>query len=144
MGSWGIKALESDTGCDIIYEIGIKYREKTIIELTDIISDTEYFPKNMEVDYYYDMEVLTITELYLNFKETGYTDLEGLKHIKSIVANKKDIQFLLQMLYDIRDEKPDKDGERELVELWKESKLWKEWKAHLLDLIYKMEKELTL
>ena len=143
MGSWGIKALESDTGCDIIYEIGTKYREKTEIILTDIISDTEFFPSTMEVDYYYDMEALTITELYLNFKEKSIVELE-MEHIKSIVANKKDIQFLLQMLYDIRDEKPDEDGERELVEIWKEGKLWNEWKTHLLDLISKMENELTL
>jgi hypothetical protein len=141
MGSWGIKALENDAGLDIIHIISETYQEKSEIKLSEIILDRNYFPEDYRnnIDYYYDVSAMVLTEIYLDFKEKGSTDLQKLEHIESIVADKKSIQFLLQMLYDIRDEKPDQDGMRELTVLWKESKLWNEWQAHLLDLIFQMK-----
>ena len=63
--------------------------------------------------------------------------------VRSFSGDKESFSFLLRYLTDIRDEVPDEDGKREIVELWKESKAYEEWKANLLSLIDRLEKALN-
>ena len=42
---------------------------------------------------------------------------------------------LLRRLRSIKNQVPDEDGEREIVELWKESNNWESWDMHLDSLI---------
>lgn len=77
------------------------------------------------------------------FKNTGqlkYEDEEDesmdlKKRVKSFSGDKKSFEFLLQYLMDIKNEVPDKDNEREIVELWKDSDVYQEWDENLNDLI---------
>ena len=81
MGSWGVKALESDNGLDLIF-----------------LLKSDYLPKHKKLT------------------------LGGL------------IGFL-------KEEVPDEDGEREIVELWKESNHWESWDKHLDSLIELLQQE---
>jgi hypothetical protein len=53
------------------------------------------------------------------------------------------LEYILKYLTDIKNEVPDKDGEREIVELWCESDSWEEWGNHLNELIEKTNDEIT-
>ena len=41
----------------------------------------------------------------------------------------------------IKNQVPDEDGEREIVELWKESNNWESWDKHLDSLIELLQQE---
>ena len=87
MGSWGVKALESDNGLDLIF-----------------LLKSDYLPKHKKLT------------------------LGGL------------IGFL-RRLRSIKNQVPDEDGEREIVELWKESNHWESWDKHLDSLIELLQQE---
>lgn len=87
---------------------------------------------------------MALTELYLLFKTTGnlkYEDedqtMDLKKRVKAFIGDQKSFEFLLQYLTDIKNEVPDKDGERETVELWKDTddNVFKDWQNHLDSLI---------
>ncbi len=71
------------------------------------------------------------------FLDTGKLDFNddeddgpALSAIKTFHADRDSLLFLLRYLRDIQNEVPDGDDEREIVELWRDSKSWKKWKAN--------------
>lgn len=158
MGAWGIKALESDNGLDVIdaLEDYIAQKPEGKVELTlgEIIATFKgglLGDRIEEIDFLYDNNAMALAELYLDFSETGemnYDNEETEKslrdRVKSFTADQASIAFVLRYLTDIRDEVPDDDGEREIVELWRESDSWDQWWAHLQQLIQQLEKEILV
>jgi hypothetical protein len=149
MGAWGIKALESDIGLDVIdfLEENIpKNYEFKLSGIIKILKDTGLLGKDFtDIDSLYDNTAIAVAELYFMFKDTGKIDYENddetksLKNIKAFTADKKSLKYVYKYLMDIKNEVPDKDGEREIVELWRESNYWDEWENHLNELIKRME-----
>lgn len=146
MGAWGISALQSDEGLDVL-----NFLEETCLpghtalkleEIIDSMKGEGFFGETFEeIDFFYDQSALALTELYLDWLDTGkFPDGESWDHIREFTASGEALGFLLRYLHDIRDEVPDEDGEREIVELWKNSR--DEWSAHLDTLIQKLEKQI--
>lgn len=152
MGAWGIKALESDAGLDVIDFLEDFYKDKTTLVLSDIIVAfiIEGFlgKTRAEIDFYFDNTAVALAELYLMFQEAGELDYDheeegvSLRKKTMFVADAESLELLFQYLMDIKNEKPDEDGEREYVELWKDSPSYEQWKAHLEHLIIELKKKL--
>lgn len=148
MGAWGIRALQSDEGLDVL-----DFLEKsclpghTALKLEELIAamkDEGFFGETFEeIDFFYDHSALALAELYLEWPDTEtFPDGELWSNIQKFTASGEALRFLLRDLRGIRDEVPDEDGEREIVELWKDSPSRDEWIAHLDTLIQKLEKQI--
>ena len=146
MGAWGIRALQSDEGLDVL-----DFLEKsclpghTALKLEELIAamkDEGFFGETFEeIDFFYDHSALALAELYLEWPDTEtFPDGELWSNIQKFTASGEALRFLLRYLRGIRDVVPDEDGEREIVELWKNSR--DEWSAHLDTLIQKLEKQI--
>lgn len=149
MGQWGIKALESDDGMDMLDFLEENYlSEHTVLalgDMLDLLTEEGFLGESFEeVDYLYDNTALALAELYVEWQETGMLNHDGEEtQLWSLVTAFTDspeaIDNLLHRLTDVRKEVPDENGERELVELWKESDSWDAWSKHLDSLIQKLE-----
>ncbi|MGN7986053.1 hypothetical protein ACTJKC_01865 [Pedobacter sp. 22226] len=129
MGSWGTKALYSDEGLDII-NLLVSFVEKyPDVEMGQLIA---YYkakgflaPDDTAIDYLYDTTAIALSEIYLEYQQTGrFTTGDGPLDIRSLVATKKGLQFLMTCLDDIIQEKPDEDGEREYVDIHRGTPGW--------------------
>jgi hypothetical protein len=160
MGAWGHKALESDEGLDVVdfvrayisseYPTGEQI-DLTLSELIPKMKEDGFFGETFDqIDFFYDHSAMALAELYFMFKKEGqlkYEDEEDesknlKKRVKSFSGDKISFEFLLQYLNDIQNEVPDEDGEREIVELWKDSNCYSEWSENLQYLISEINKEL--
>ena len=146
MGAWGIRALQSDEGLDVL-----NFLEETCLpghtalkleEIIDSMKDDGFFGETFEeIDFFYDQSALALAELYLEWPATEtFPDGELWSNIQKFTASGEALRFLLRYLRGSLDEVPDEDGEREIVELWKDSR--DEWNAHLDTLIQKLEKQI--
>ena len=153
MGAWGIKALESDEGLDVIDILENEYiPEHSIMNLEEIIQlmrDEVMLGKDLtEVDFLFDNTAIALTELYFQWKEERKFNYETenniWKKVTDFISSKKSIDILLKQLIDIKNKVPDEDGEREIVELWYENgqnPIYEEWYNHLGSLIEKLKAE---
>ncbi|WP_078129858.1 DUF4259 domain-containing protein [Leptospira alexanderi] len=145
MGSWGIKALESDEGLDVVGFLKENISDDFEFKLSEIIQLMKggllgnHFEK---IDLLYDNSAMALAELYFMFKDKGKLDFgndddndeKSLCDIRSFAADKNSLQYILKYLMDIKNEISDKDGIREIIELWQDSDSWEDWKNHLKDL----------
>ena len=151
MGSWGVKALESDNGLDLISLLKTDYLPKhkklTLGGLIGFLKEEGFLGETVsEIDFLYDNTAIALAELYSEWRETGklnYDDEDS--NVWSAITNfsasataRKD---LLRRLRSIKNQVPDEDGEREIVELWKESNHWESWDKHLDYLIERLQQE---
>ena len=153
MGAWGIKALESDEGLDVIDILKNEYiPEHSIMNLEEIIQlmrDEVMLGKDLtEVDFLFDNTAIALTELYFQWKEERKFNYETENNIwekvTDFISSKKSIDILLKQLIDIKNKVPDEDGEREIVELWYDNgqnPSYEEWYNHLGSLIEKLKSE---
>ena len=153
MGAWGIKALESDEGLDVIDILENEYiPEHSIMNLEEIIQlmrDEVMLGKDLtEVDLLFDNTAIALTELYFQWKEERKFNYETenniWKKVTDFISSKKSIDILLKQLIDIKNKVPDEDGEREIVDLWYDdgqNPSYEEWYNHLGSLIEKLKAE---
>ena len=153
MGAWGIKALESDEGLDVIDILENEYiPEHSIMNLEEIIQlmrDEVMLGKDLtEVDFLFDNTAIALTELYFQWKEERKFNYETENNIwekvTDFISSKKSIDILLKQLIDIKNKVPDEDGEREIVDLWYDdgqNPSYEEWYNHLGSLIEKLKSE---
>ena len=153
MGAWGIKALESDEGLDVIDILENEYiPEHSIVNLEEIIQlmrDEVMLGKDLtEVDFLFDNTAIALTELYFQWKEERKFNYETenniWKKVTDFISSKKSIDILLKQLIDIKNKVPDEDGEREIVDLWYDdgqNPSYEEWYNHLGSLIEKLKAE---
>lgn len=153
MGAWGIKSCESDEGLDLLYSLEEDYlaqrKEISLSEIIEFLKEEDYLGETLEdIDFSYDNNAIAIAELYTSWsKESGFigtdyddSDEEGpWSKVKVFSTDSSSLRLLLQYLYDIKNEVPDEDGEREIVELWKDSNSYEEWSEHINTLIERME-----
>lgn len=133
--------MESDEGLDLLSAI----KELLPCETVDL---SELMVKLREDDFLYDETALSLVELYIEFQENGgweYDYEEGecsLKQVRAFTADRAALDALLQHLKDIWN---DIEGscERDLVELWQETPSWDEWRAHVQQLMEKLDARLA-
>ena len=83
MGAWGIKALESDEGLDVV-DVLREYLEKfedkkeiTLKEIINLMIEEGMLGETFEdIDCLYDNTAIAISELYFDFKENGKLDYD--------------------------------------------------------------------
>jgi hypothetical protein len=153
MGAWSYKALDSDEGLDVIDFLEENIPKDYNLKLSKIISQMKggLLGKDFKnIDFLYDNTAIAIAELYFKFKDKGKLNYKNdddktksLTNICSFTANKSSLKYLLRLLTDIKNEAPDEDGEREIIELWKKSKDWKKWERNLNKLIERTIKEIN-
>lgn len=149
MGAWGVKALESDNGLDVLHFLNDYLAEHTSITLEDMVAvmkDEGLLGETFEdVDFLYDNTAMALAELYAEWLDTGKfahgEENSVWTKVTDFTASQEALDFLLRYLHDIRNEVPDEDDEREIVELWKESDSWEEWSNHLDTLVLRLEQE---
>lgn len=153
MGAWGIKALESDCGLDVVDAltdfVAEQQEEKVHLSLSQIIDllKGDLLGESFEeINFLYDNTAMALAELYLDFQKNGSLDYghedprqDLSKRVVSFDADGDAVKFLLRYLTDIRDEVPDQDGERESVELWRDSDVFEDWQRHLAGLISQLQ-----
>lgn len=155
MGAWGIKALESDEGLDVVdvlREYLEGFKNKRVITLKEIINlmiEQGMLGETLEeIEFLYDNTAIAISELYFDFKENGKLDYDDeeedettFSKLEKFSSDKKSLKYLIDYLTNIYNKVPDEDGEREIVELWKESNHWESWDKHLDSLIELLQQE---
>lgn len=150
MGAWGIKALESDEGLDVIDILTNEYvPEHQVLYLGEIIElmkvETMLGADSSQIDFLFDNTAMALAELYLQWKDDGKLDYDNEESVwdkvTDFIATKEALDVLLKQLTDIKNEVPDEDGEREIAELWKDGNSWEEWNNHLDILIQRLEHE---
>lgn len=149
MGAWSVRALDSDEGLDVV---GILAREyipnHPVMEMSEIIElmKEEGMLGNdfSEIDFLYDITAMALSELYFQWKNERNTEECVWNNVTDFTASKESIDFLLQQLTDIKNEVPDADGVREIVDLWKDAEskeVNQAWMEHLNWLIGRLVSE---
>ena len=150
MGSWGVKALESDEGLDVIDILTNEYvPEHPVLVLGEIIElmkeEVMLGADFSQIDFLFDNTAMALAELYFQWKDVGKLDYgteESVwNKVTDFMTSKEALDLLLRQLTDIKNEVPDEDGEREIAELWKNGNSWEKWNNHLDMLIQRLEQE---
>ena len=144
MGAWGVRALDSDEGLDVLDEFTDYSIENDKIKIGDLIEyfiETEFLPENPdEKDFLYDQTVMVLAELLEEYNEKGKIVLEyeddDEEEVEAEITNvsfdESDINYLTEQITDILKPK----GEiHEIYELWEDSESFQEWKEHVLSLL---------
>ena len=128
MGAWGIKALESDEGLDVLDILKNEYvPEHPVMDLGEIIQlmkeQVILGEEPSQIDFLFDNTAMALAELYFQWKDLGRLDCNSGENVwekvTGFTASKEALAFLLRQLTDIKNQVPDGDGIRESVELWK-------------------------
>ena len=158
MGAWGIKALESDEGLDVVdvlreYLEGFKNKKViTLKEIINLMIEEGMLGETFEdIDFLYDNTAIAISELYFDFKENGKLDYDDedeeettFSKLEKSSSDKKSLKYLIDYLTNIYNKVPDEAGEREIVDLWYDNGQnpnYEEWYNHLCSLIEKLKAE---
>lgn len=153
MGAWGIKALESDEGLDVLNILENEYvPEHPVMDLGEVIQlmkeQTMLGKELSQIDFLFDNTAMALAELYFQWKDHGRFDYNSgenvWRKVTGFTADKDALAFLLRQLTDIKNEVPDEDGIRESVELWKNEgggEIDPAWLEHLNWLIGRLDSE---
>ncbi len=144
MGAWGVKALDSDEGLDVLDEFTdycIENEEIKIGDLLEYFKEAGLLPENPdEIDFTYDHTVMVLGELLKEYNDTGKViinyendeDEDVEEEVTNISFDKENISYLTEQISDILNPK----GEiHETYELWEDSDSFQEWKEHNLVLL---------
>ena len=153
MGAWGIKALERDEGLDVLDILKNEYvPEHPVMDLGEMIElmkeEVMLGADFSQIDFLFDNTAMALAELYFQWKDNGKLDYDHEEAIwdkvTGFTASKEALAFLLRQLTDIKNEVPDEDGIREIVDLWKNEdsgEIAPVWSEHLDWLIKRLISE---
>ena len=153
MGAWGIKALERDEGLDVLDILKNEYvPEHPVMDLGEMIElmkeEVMLGSDFSQIDFLFDNTAMALAELYFQWKDNGKLDYDHEEAIwdkvTGFTASKEALAFLLRQLTDIKNEVPDEDGIREIMDLWKNEdsgEIAPEWLEHLNQLIDRLDLE---
>lgn len=153
MGAWGIKALERDEGLDVLDILKNEYvPEHPVMDLGEMIElmkeEVMLGSDFSQIDFLFDNTAMALAELYFQWKDNGKLDYDHEEAIwdkvTGFTASKEALAFLLRQLTDIKNEVPDEDGNREIMDLWKNEdsgEIAPAWLEHLNQLIDRLDSE---
>lgn len=153
MGAWGIKALERDEGLDVLDILKNEYvPEHPVMDLGEMIElmkeEVMLGSDFSQIDFLFDNTAMALAELYFQWKDNGKLDYyheEAIwDKVTGFTASKEALAFLLRQLTDIKNEVPDEDGIREIMDLWKNEdsgEIAPAWLEHLNQLIDRLDSE---
>ena len=154
MGAWGIKALERDEGLDVLDILKNEYvPEHPVMDLGEMIElmkeEVMLGSDFSQIDFLFDNTAMALAELYFQWKDNSKLDYDHEEaaiwdKVTGFTASKEALAFLLRQLTDIKNEVPDEDGIREIVDLWKNEdsgEIAPAWLEHLNQLIERLDSE---
>lgn len=153
MGAWGIKALERDEGLDVLDILKNEYvPEHPVMDLGEMIElmkeEVMLGSDFSQIDFLFDNTAMALAELYFQWKDNGKLDYDHEEAIwdkvTGFTASKEALAFLLRQLTDIKNEVPDEDGIRKIMDLWKNEdsgEIAPAWLEHLNQLIDRLDSE---
>lgn len=153
MGAWGIKALERDEGLDVLDILKNEYvPEHPVMDLGEMIElmkeEVMLGSDFSQIDFLFDNTAMALAELYFQWKDNSKLDYDHEEAIwdkvTGFTASKEALAFLLRQLTDIKNEVPDEDGIREIVDLWENEdsgEIAPAWLEHLNQLIDRLDSE---
>ena len=149
MGAWGITALERDEGLDVLDILKNDYvPDHPVMDLGEMIElmkeDCMLGADFSQIDFLFDNTAMALAELYFQWKDNSKLEEAIWDKVTGFTASKEALAFLLSQLGDIKNEVPDEDGIREIVELWKDEdtgEVAPEWLKHLNQLIERLAGE---
>ena len=153
MGAWGIKALERDEGLDVLDILKNEYVPEHLVmdlgEMIELMKEEGMLGEDLsDIDFLYDNTAMALAELYFQWKDNSKLDYDHEEAIwdkvTGFTASKEALAFLLRQLTDIKNEVPDEDGIREIVDLWKNEdsgEIAPAWLEHLGWLIKRLISE---
>ena len=153
MGAWGIKALERDEGLDVLDILKNEYVPEHLVmdlgEMIELMKEEGMLGEDLsDIDFLYDNTAMALAELYFQWKDNSKLDYDHEEAIwdkvTGFTASKEALAFLLRQLTDIKNEVPDEDGIREIVDLWKNEdsgEIAPAWLEHLNQLIDRLDSE---
>ena len=153
MGAWGIKALERDEGLDVLDILKNEYvPEHPVMDLGEMIElmkeEVMLGSDFSQIDFLFDNTAMALAELYFQWKDNGKLDYDHEEavwdKVTGFTASKEALAFLLRQLTDIKNEVPDEDGIREIMDLWKNEdsgEIAPAWLEHLNQLIDRLDSE---
>ena len=153
MRAWGIKALERDEGLDVLDILKNEYvPEHPVMDLGEMIElmkeEVMLGSDFSQIDFLFDNTAMALAELYFQWKDNSKLDYDHEEAIwdkvTGFTASKEALAFLLRQLTDIKNEVPDEDGIREIVDLWKNEdsgEIAPAWLEHLNQLIDRLDSE---
>ncbi|MGY3777947.1 DUF4259 domain-containing protein [Isobaculum melis] len=140
MGAWGIKALESDEGLDVVSAIGQYIEEENISvfnlqQITQQLVELGFMTENLneEEEFLYDNSTIALAELTLQMVKKEPFIYEELKKLKSYNIQKEAIQFLITFIQKI-------DDTHELVALYFNQETIKNYLKELVAELIELEK----
>ena len=150
MGNWGIRALQSDEGLDVLDRMREILADRTDVRMADFLERLRsegMLPGgagSTDVSFLYDKCATATTELLFEFREKGHLDYDdgGFRKLRSFTAGAEELEYLLHMLQDIRAGKPGRRGFREYTNISLAGPGADEWRAHMDDLIGKLSEAL--
>ena len=152
MGSWGVRAHESDCGLDLLAVAenrilrGIKFKTFHVRHITELLrahlidefAKESYGWEAQYIDFFYEYTlphdfahaVMLVAECFADYRKKGkyvIHDYEAKKnrHISEFVFTNADLEFLLTELQSIL------NPEHALYDSWKNSESLKKWQAHI-------------
>jgi len=154
VGSWGVKAHESDCGLDLLavaedrYLRGVKFNTFHVKHVTELLRThiiDEFAKENNGceshyIDFFYDYTlpyrfahaVMLIAECFAEYRQKGKyilndysTEKAKKRQIVEFIFTNKDLESLRKELQAIL------APEHSLYESWKDSDLFNEWQAHI-------------
>ena len=141
MGAWGVEALESDEGLDVLHLIFHAQRDKwTLSDMFELLRENDYMPENpADVDFFYDTAYITVAEMLVEYikdgsisYETSVNNKETTLIISDITYNDNDLMYLIDALTKLV--RP-LDEPHEFYLTWEDSDSFEEWKTHVSSLI---------
>ena len=153
MGAWGIKALERDEGLDVLDILKNEYVPEhpamDLGEMIELMKEEVMLGSDFsQIDFLFDNTAMALAELYFQWKDNSKLDYDHEEAIwdkvTGFTASKEALAFLLRQLTDIKNEVPDEDGIREIVDLWKNEdsgEIAPAWLEHLNQLIDRLDSE---
>ena len=153
MGAWGIKALERDEGLDVLDILKNEYVPEHLVmdlgEMIELMKEEGMLGEDLsDIDFLYDNTAMALAELYFQWKDNSKLDYDHEEAIwdkvTGFTASKEALAFLLRQLTDIKNEVPDEDGIREIMDLWKNEdsgEIAPAWLEHLNQLIDRLDSE---
>ena len=166
MGSWGVKAMQSDFGLDLLiiveerYLQGVKFKTFHVKHITELLRayiideftkesygwESEYidFFYSYTFPYRYDEMIILIAECLTEYLSTGRFAINIFEKGSNNPRRKKITEFIFTdddlncLLTNLRNVLNPECG---LYESWKDSKSFDEWQAHIKGLIASIEKQ---
>ncbi len=134
MGAWGIRALDSDEGLEVLSELADLVGDRDEVTLDELLAHLRakglLGPDPQEDEYLWDNTALAAAELLLESTDEGAIARDRMPRAVRITPTAEGVDALADHLQVIHEAAPE---DREIKELWADESAWEERVTELLD-----------